>query len=287
MKSNQAIFVTGGTGKQGGAVVKHLLRHGFALKVLTRNADAAEAQALKQPSVQLVQGDLDDPDTYREHLQGCYGVFSVQAFEGGAEKETRQGIGLATLAQEAGVAHFLYSSVAGAGGPTGVPHIDSKRDIERHLKQLGLPFTIIRPTSFYENFLLPQVRKGIGKGRLTQPTKPGTVLQYVGTDDIGRAAATIFLHPERYLGKTLTLANEQLSTQQVADLFSRSLNRPVVYQQMPALLTRLFLGKGLYKMFKWMDEEQRVLAADVVATQYEFSPLQGLGTWIKSNFRAA
>lgn len=159
MINNKTIFVTGGTGNQGGAVAINLLRSGCTVKVLTRNIDSAKAQELKKLNIELVKGDLNYADTYREHLKNVYGIFSVQTFENGVEKEINQGITLATIAKELGVKHFLYSSVAGANLNTGVPLMDSKMKIENHIKQTGLPFTIIRPTSLYENFLIPQVKK--------------------------------------------------------------------------------------------------------------------------------
>ena len=161
MINNKTIFVTGGTGKQGGAVASNLALKGFTVKVLTRNTTSAKAQILKKLNIQLVKGDLNNVDTYREHLKDVYGIFSVQTFENGIEKEIKQGIALATLAKEFGVMHFLYSSVVGAQLNTGVPHIDSKFKIEKYIRQLGLHFTIIRPTSLSENFLLPQVKNGI------------------------------------------------------------------------------------------------------------------------------
>ena len=150
--------MTGGTGNQGGAVARNLSQQGFAIKVLTRNPNSERAKELKKINIELVKGDLNNSDTYREHLKDVYGIFSVQTFENGIDKEIKQGITLATLGKELGVKHFLYSSVSGAHLNSGVPHMESKFKIESHIRQLGLPFTIIRPTSLFENFLIPQVK---------------------------------------------------------------------------------------------------------------------------------
>ena len=153
----KTIFVAGATGNQGGAVAASLIKNGFKIKVLTRKTDSAKAQNLQKPNVELVKGDLDDLSTFRNHLEGIDGIFSVQTFENGINKEIKQGIDLANLAKEYGASHFLYSSVAGADLNTGIPHFDSKFKIENHIKQLGLPYTIIRATSLFENFLIPQM----------------------------------------------------------------------------------------------------------------------------------
>lgn len=285
MTNNKIIFVTGGTGNQGGAVARSLSQHGFTVKVLTRNPNSAKSLRLKKLNIELVKGNLNNADTYREHLRDVYGIFSVQSFEEGVDKEINQGITLATLGKEQGIKHFLYSSVVGAPLNTGVPHMDSKFKIENYIKQTGLPFTIIRPTSLFENFLIPQVKKGILKGKLIQPINRDTIQQYIAAEDIGNAAVKIFLNSHEYLGRTISLASEQLSTQEVADTFSKVLNKKIEYKKLPVLITRLFLGKGLYKMFKWMNEKSIFSKEDIEATRKEFPSLLSLKDWIAMNFK--
>ena len=284
MANNKTIFVTGGTGNQGGAVARNLTQQGFIVKVLTRNPNSIQSENLKKMNIEVVKGDLNNADTYREYLKNVYGIFSVQTFENGVEKEINQGITLATVAKEFGVKHFLYSSVFGADLNTGVAHMESKFKIENHIKQIGLPFTIIRPTSLFENFLIPQVKKGILKGKLVQAINRNTVLQYIAAEDIGKAAAKIFQESEMYLGKTIPLATEQLSTQEVADKFSEVLNKKIEYKKLPVLITRLFLGKNLYEMFKWMTEISSFQNEVVDLTNKEFPNPVGLKTWIERNF---
>ncbi len=286
MTNNKTIFVTGGTGNQGGAVARNLVQQGFTVKVLTRNTNSSKAQILKKLNIELIKGDLNNAESFRQHLKDLYGIFSVQSFEDGVEKEINQGITLATLGKEFNVKHFLYSSAFGANLNTAVPHIDSKFKIENHIKQTGLPFTIIRPTSLYENFLIPQVKKGIRKGKLIQPINRDTVQQYIAAEDIGKAAAKIFQNSDTWLGKTIPLATEQLSTQEVADTFSNVLNKKIVYQKLPVLITRLFLGNGLYKMFKWMNEKSVFSMEDVALTRKEFPNLISLKSWIAMNFES-
>jgi uncharacterized protein YbjT (DUF2867 family) len=284
MINNKTIFVTGGTGNQGGAVARNLSQQGFTVKVLTRNPNSAKSLSLKKLNIELVKGDLNNGDTYRNHLRDAYGIFSVQTFENGVDKEIHQGITLATVGKELDIKHFLYSSVYGAHLNTGIPHIDSKFKIENHIKQTGLPFTIIRPTSLFENFLIPQVKKGILNGKLVQPINRDTIQQYIAAEDIGKAAAKIFLNSNEYLGRTIPLATEQLTTQEVADTFSKVLNKKIEYKKLPVLITRLFLGKGLYNMFKWMNEKSIFSKEDIEATRKEFPNLLSLKDWIEMNF---
>ena len=112
MTSDRTILITGMTGNQGGAVARSLLGSGFRLRGLTRKPESLPAAALARHGVDVVQGDLDDEATLRRALAGAWGVFGVQnTLEAGVEREEAQGKRLATLAREAGVEHFVYTSV--------------------------------------------------------------------------------------------------------------------------------------------------------------------------------
>ena len=72
------------------------------------------AQNLKKLHVEIVQGDLNNTDTFRDHIKDVDGIFAVLTYENGIDKEIKQGMDLANLAKEYDVKHFLYSSVIGA-----------------------------------------------------------------------------------------------------------------------------------------------------------------------------
>jgi uncharacterized protein YbjT (DUF2867 family) len=148
MNNSKTIFVTGGTGNQGGAVAKNLLQNGFTVKVLTRNPESANAQNLKRLNAEIIKGDLDNPDSFSDHLKDVDGIFSVQASDN-VKKEIKQGVTLANLAKELNIKHFVYTSLAPVEMHTGVPHFESKLVIENHIKSIGLPYTIIRPSELF------------------------------------------------------------------------------------------------------------------------------------------
>src|ERR1700746_3459311 len=112
MISDRTILITGVTGQQGGAVAHALQGSGFHLRGLTRKPEGERAAALGRQGLAVGKGDLDDEATLRRALAGAWGVFSVQnTGEAGVEREEAQGKRLATLAREAGVEHFVYTSV--------------------------------------------------------------------------------------------------------------------------------------------------------------------------------
>ena len=112
--SNKLILVTGATGSQGGATARHLLKKGFKVRAFVRDDTKPSAIELKNHGAELFKGTLDDKNSIKGALNGVYGVFSVQNFwEHGYDKEVHQGKNTADAAKEAGIKHFVYSSVAG------------------------------------------------------------------------------------------------------------------------------------------------------------------------------
>ena len=161
MTSDRTILITGVTGNQGGAVAQGLQGAGFNLRGLTRKPDSERAVALARQGIDIVKGDLDDEATLRRALAGAWGVFGVQnAGEVGVEREEAQGKRLATLAREAGVEHYVYTSVGSADKRTGIPHFDNKWRIEETVRGLRFPsHVILRPVFFMENLVRPSVSK--------------------------------------------------------------------------------------------------------------------------------
>lgn len=283
----KTIFVTGATGNVGAAVAASLVKNGFTVKALVRTTDPVKVQNLKDQQVELVKGDLNNPGSFRDHLRDMYGVFSVQTFKNGINQEIKQGKALADLAKEYGVKHFVYSSVSGADLNTGIPHFDSKHEIEKHIKQLDLPYTIIRPVSFFENFLIPEVRSRILKGKLASPINKNKVQQFISVADIGEISSDIFLNKDRYLRKTITIGSDEMTMQEAAAIFSEVMGREIKYQKLPMLIVRLFMGKNLYKMFNWVNNNDPVFIKDLETFKKAYPNLTTLKQWVKFNFPAA
>src|SRR5438552_18800472 len=165
--TNKTVLITGATGRQGGAVIRHMLPKGWKLRALTRNPGARTAQELAGQGIDIMQGDLDDPASLERAARGVYGVYSVQDFWSvGAKREVLQGKNLADAAKKATVEHFVYSSVGGAERNSGIAHWESKWEVEKHIRKLGLSATILRPVAFMENYYVDQVAIGILKGKL-------------------------------------------------------------------------------------------------------------------------
>lgn len=233
-RSDNTILVTGATGRQGGAIARHLLSDGWRVRALTRSPDKQRARQLADQGAEVVAGDLADRSSIEDAVAGAYGVYSVQnTWEHGPEKEIVQGTLLADVAGEAGVSHFVYSSVGSADKNTGIPHFESKWRIEKHIRALDLPATILRPVFFMENFLMPSMRDAIYSGTLSLGLKPDKPLQMVAVDDIGIFGALAFAHPSTWIGRELDLAGDELAGPRIAERFAETIGRDVTYAQTP------------------------------------------------------
>jgi len=163
MSQKLTVVVTGATGQQGGAVVKTLIERGHEIRAVTRNIESAKARTLAEAGVTLVRASLEDTAALTKALEGATSLFAMTTpFEGGTEAETRQGISAADAAKAAGV-HLVFNSVGSANRQTGVPHFDSKYEVEKHIARIGVCATILAPVYFMENlyFGREQLANGI------------------------------------------------------------------------------------------------------------------------------
>jgi uncharacterized protein YbjT (DUF2867 family) len=164
--NQRKILVTGATGQQGGSLARLLLQKKHKVYALTRNTQSSAAQDLRNKGANVVKGDLDDTGSSERAVKDVESIFLMGTpFEDGKL--------MADIAKENKVEHLVYSSVANADKNTGIPHFESKYKVEQHIRNLGVPYTIIGPTFFMENLLGP----GLEQGQLTLPLSPSSILQ--------------------------------------------------------------------------------------------------------------
>ena len=266
MTKDRTILITGVTGHQGGAVAQALHGAGFRLRGLTRKPDGERAAALKRQGVDVVQGDLEDEGTLRRALSGTWGVFSVQnTWEAGVEREEEQGKRLATLARDAGVEHFVYSSVGSAHKKTGVPHFDNKWRIEEAVRGLRFPtHVILRPVFFMENLVAPFSLQG---STLAVALGSGTKVQMIAVDDIGWFGARAFTDAAALNRREIDLAGDVRTMPEAAEILTESLGRPITFAQTPIEQVRQY-SEDTALMLEWF--ERVGYSADIAGLEREF-----------------
>ncbi|MBI5624047.1 MAG: NmrA/HSCARG family protein [Elusimicrobia bacterium] len=270
MELGKVVLVTGATGKQGGTVARALLKAGFRVRALTRRPE--KAVDLSAAGAQVVQGDFEDRSSLAAALKDADGVFAMSTpFEAGLQAEVSQGMTLVAAAQAARVPHLVFTSVASADRGTGIPHFETKARIEAYLKGMAVPYTILRPVWFMENFgtwLLPFIMQG----DLPAPVKPETCLQMVALKDIGRFAAAAFSDPKRFLGKEIDLAGDALTFPAVADILSQVMLRSVLFRRIPPEAAERAVGRDFALMYRWFDETGYDVDIQALEKAYGFTP---------------
>jgi uncharacterized protein YbjT (DUF2867 family) len=269
-------LVTGASGRQGGAVARHLLQEGWRVRALTRDAGKPVARELAELGAQIVVGDMDEPDSLAGPLEGAWGVFGVQNFwEVGYDREVAEGQNLVDHAWSAGVKHFVYSSVGGAERKTGLSHFESKWLIEEHLRASSMPATVLRPVFFMENLL--GSRDEIKQGTWSFGLPPETRLQMIAVSDIGAFAALAFAQPREWVGRALELAGDELTGPETCEKLSAALGREVRYNPIPLPeITRQNPDFG--KMLQWFVDFG--YKTDLPALRLLYPQLKRLEDWL-------
>lgn len=279
-KNGRTILVTGATGHQGGAAMRHLRAKGFTVRALTRDPSSDKARGLVGQGTEVVRGNLDDRASMARALEGVYGVFSVQVSTQAAEDEVRQGIDLVDEAKRRDVRHFVYTSVASADQNTGIPYFDSKYRIEEHLRGTGLRYTVLRPAFFMENWLT--ARAQIDEGALSFPLAPDRRLQQIAVDDIGGLAAMAFDKPGHWQGRIVELAGDEPTMQEVTEALGRMAGRNVRYNQVPMEEFAKQVGEKHGKMFRWFEEVG--YHVDIPGLRQEYSNLTSFERWLQTTW---
>lgn len=246
---SRLVLVTGATGKQGGAVAQALLAKGHRVRAFTRKPTSPAATALAALGAEIVPGDFDDTASLVAAVAGVDAVFAMGTpFEGGPDAEVRQGKAIADVSRD--VAHFVYTSVGGADRNTGIPHFESKFAVEQHLKEIGLRHTILRPVYFMSNIYFPQTFDGLKNGVLATAMPADRRLAQVAVEDIGAFGALVINEPDRFMGKAIELAVDELTGSEEAAILSSAIGRPIRYMEVPIAAIRSF-SEDMALMYEW------------------------------------
>ena len=235
--TKKLIAVIGATGQQGGAVVRALQASGqFKVRALTR--DPAKHAKLAD---EVVAADLNRPETLKAAFAGAHGVFLVtNAWEAGRE-ESRQALAAVNAAKDAGVQHFIWSTLPDvetiSGGTVDVPHFTDKANVERVVREAGFAYhTFVIAPFYYQNLLgamTPQ-KQADGTAGWALPLDPEKRVIHMGDiAEIGRIVVGAFAQPELAgHGEHLPLVGDFLSFNEIIATLNRQ-GHKLSFKQVP------------------------------------------------------
>jgi uncharacterized protein YbjT (DUF2867 family) len=243
------ITVIGATGQQGGAVIDALLKQRVPIRAVTRNPNGDKARALVARGVEVVRADLEDVDSVRAAFDGAAAAFAMTTHDGpdGPTREVAHGRVIAAAAAHAALPFLVYSSVGGVDRDSGVPHFESKHQIEEVLLR-AVPVTFVRPTFFMETLRL-MIRRDGARVTIAMPLAGDVAVQMISVRDIGRVAAALLLMADPAVAP-VEIAGDELTGEQIAGRIADRLGSPTTYVQLP--LDVLGDDVDLKMMFGWL-----------------------------------
>jgi uncharacterized protein YbjT (DUF2867 family) len=304
--AKKIIVVFGATGAQGGGLVRAILsdpNSEFAVRGFTRNPDSDKAKELAKLGAELVKGDIDDAPSVHRALKDAYGGYFVTFYwtHYSPEKEHAEAATYAEAAKEAGLKHVVWSTLEDVRdyvslddehmptlrGKYKVPHFDGKGESDKLFIDAGVPTTFLRASFYWDNFIFfgSGPKKGEdGKLYLTLPIGDAPMAGIAG-EDIGKCAYGIFKKGSSTIGKTIGVAGEQLTGDQMAAALGEALGKEVKYNKISPATFRSFGFPGaddLGNMFQFYDEfADELNKIRDVKTSRELNPsLQNFDQWL-------
>jgi uncharacterized protein YbjT (DUF2867 family) len=277
---DRIVVVTGATGRQGGAVARHLLADGWRVRALTRRPERRRARELAALGAEVVGADMTDQEGLARALDGAYGVFSVQnPMISGTDGEIAQGRNVADAARRTGVRHVVYASAGTGATGTGIGSWESKLVVQRHLEDLGLPLTVLRPNAFLELMTdrgyFPAVSTWHLMPELMGADRP---VYWLGVDDLGAIAARAFADPATFVGRDLKLAADVRSLAECRRIWREVTGRAPRSLPMPVWMFERFVGTDLTTMWRWLRTAE--IDVDPAETLQILPTASGVREWL-------
>jgi uncharacterized protein YbjT (DUF2867 family) len=261
MPDRKIIAVIGATGAQGGGLVRAIQadRSGsFAARAITRNPNSEKAQALKASGVEVVTADADDPASLERAFAGAYGAFCLTNFweHFSPERELAQARNQAQAAKQAGLQHVIWSTLEDTRkwipledtrmptlmGKYKVPHFDAKGEADGIFKELGVPTTCLLTSYYWDNLIYFGAGPQRGPDGVLAVTFPmdNKKLPGIAVEDIGKCALGVFRRGKEFIDKTVGIAGEHLTGQQIATALTEALGQEVRYNNVSPEVYRSF-----------------------------------------------
>jgi len=224
------VLVTGASGFVGRRTVPILVERGFKVRCLVR--PQSDVRSFESLGVQIVRGDLDDPECLPEAFAGVSGLVSIAPLDKGYGEPLVE----AAVAQALQRAVFVNSTSIFTRLNAETKAI--RLEAERRIAASGLWYTIIRPTMIYGTAgdrNISRLIRYLKRWPILFIPGPGTYLvQPIYVDDVARAIVDAYQEP-RAVGNSYNIAGcEPLTFNRLVDTIAGLLGKKILKVHLPA-----------------------------------------------------
>ena len=232
-------LVVGATGSLGSEIVKLLADAGKPARALVRpTSDQKKVDQLQTLGAEIVSGDLKDRPSLDAACRGVSAIISTASstlsrLEGDTIRTVdHEGqLSLVDAARAAGVAHFVLISFSGMN--VEFPLQTAKREVERHLKESGMTYTILQPTFFMEVWLSPALGFDAAQGTAQVYGSGQEKISWISFQDVAEFAIASLDNPAARNAVIELGGPEALSPLEVVKVFEKQSGRPFTVQHVP------------------------------------------------------
>lgn len=311
MSDKKIITIFGATGAQGGGLAHAILNDKnseFSVRAVTRDKNSDKAKALAKLGAEVVEANVDDAESINAALKGACGAFFVTFYwdHFSPEKETEHVKNFAAAAKKQGVKHAIWSTLEDTRrfiplesesmptlmGNYKVPHFDAKGASNQYFVDYGVPTTFLHTSFYWDNLIYFGMGPKRGEDGMLAITFPmgDKKLSGIAADDIGKCAYGVFKKGDKLIGKTVGIAGDHPTCQQMADSLTKALGEKVVYNEVSPEIYRGFGFPGaddLGNMFQfYRDFNDSFVDLRDVKLAKELNPgLKTFDMWLANNVK--
>lgn len=241
------LLLTGATGQVGRALLRRLNDEGRQVRCLVRDPRGLGPDRVR---VQIVLGDLSDPQSFRNALRGVKTVVHLAAAgrdQPGASIEELDGIAtwrLVQAAERAGVEHFVFFSALAASIHDRTRFLRAKALAEQAVLASGVPHTVFAPSLVYApgDRHVKLVERLSWLPVVPLPGRARARFQPIWAEDVADCVMAVLAIGSPPSGARHELAGpETLGKEAIADVVLRAAGRPRRTVAVPEPVTRAAL----------------------------------------------
>ncbi|KAF5662916.1 hypothetical protein FCIRC_11353 [Fusarium circinatum] len=259
--STKTIAVVGATGTQGGSVVRAFISQpNWHVKALTRNSTSTKAQALQNLGAEVVQADMNNPESLIKAFNGAHAIFVntdfwapyMTALSQGKDQATAQQIGYDTeerhvknaayaASKTSTLEKYIYSALGpmkdvSRGKYSHCHHWETKaaavKYIENEMPDLAKKTSYIYMAAYATNpFLYPKRDAETGEYVLAVPASKNLRLPIIDIEGSAGSFVRALVEDEP-AGTKLLAYDSDLNIMEIIETWSRVTGKKAIFQSM-------------------------------------------------------